>query len=230
MSRLGFVVYTIVWSGYLGMMFGTRWIARRKGRSDMWLVYGALAPVVSFIHALLLHGRDRPSQDTSSSSDRSNRWISVPKAIPWLTIPHRPYLVRSEDESRLRRELRDIFVDVVVADGARVTDERSLITELGFVLGFADYCQPNWDSFFECLGDAVPDSGYRTALVIVSADRLFQANLHAFVCSIHHLLNAADGVGRGTKGTSQLELFFLGDWPKPRPHSPPPPGPLLPTT
>lgn len=133
------------------------------------------------------------------------------EVIPWLPLP--PYLVPSQDLHRLRSELRDHGFKVFEADAEHCTDERSLLTALGDALPFPDYYGKNWAAFDDCIGDMLRENAGPIAVVVVDADALMRADLHAFVRSVHLLSDVVAEVERAASDGFQFEAFFLGDFP-----------------
>jgi hypothetical protein len=137
-------------------------------------------------------------------------WKPVRDIAPWLPQP--PYLVEKQDLSRLRSALRDLGFKVFEADADRCTDERSLLAALGSALPFPDYYGANWAAFDDCIGDMLREEMGATAVIVVGADSLLKASLHAFVRAVHLLSDVVLDVERAGSGGFQLEIFFVGDF------------------
>ena len=138
----------------------------------------------------------------------STPWIAVRDLMPWLSQP--PYLVGTQDLSRLRSSLRTYGFKVFEADAERCTDERSLLAALGDALPFPDYYGANWAAFDDCIGDMLREDAGPTAVLVVGADALLEANLHAFVRSVHLLSDVVVDVERAGSSGFQFEVFFVG--------------------
>ena len=136
-------------------------------------------------------------------------WIAVRQSLPWLTTP--PYLVDVSELPRLRSDLRAAGFHVFDAFAAESTTERSLLLALGDALAFPDYYGANWAAFEDCVSDLVRESAGPTAVVIVGSDALMRADLHAFVRSVHLLLDVVSEVER-IGGDFQFEVFFGGSF------------------
>jgi hypothetical protein len=59
-----------------------------------------------------------------------------------------------------------------------------------------DYHGANWATFEDCIGDMVREQAGATALLLVGVDGLLRSNLHAFVRSVHLLLDVVADVER----------------------------------
>lgn len=125
-----------------------------------------------------------------------------------------PYLVGTEDAERLRSELRAVGFELAEADSSAAGTERDLLLSIGGALGFPEYYRPNWDAFDDCLGDLMREPAAPTALLVAGADRLLNADVHAFVRSVL-LLSEAVGAVERERGDFRLEVFFVGSWVKP---------------
>lgn len=140
----------------------------------------------------------------------SKSWIAVRELSPWLSLP--PYLVARGDLPRLRTELRDHGFKVFEADAEHCVEERSLLTALGDALPFPDYYGANWAAFDDCIGDMLRENAGPTAAIVVGADALLAADLHAFVRSVHMLSEVVTDVERAASDGFQFEIFFVGDF------------------
>lgn len=140
----------------------------------------------------------------------ASTWISVREVLPWLPLP--PHFVTPTDVSRLRSGLRDAGFKVFEADAERCTDERSLLVALGDALPFPDYYGANWAAFDDCISDLVREDAGPTALVVVGLDALLRSNLHAFVRSVHLLLDVVTDVERIGSAGFQFEVFLVGEF------------------
>ena len=138
----------------------------------------------------------------------SKPWMAVRDLVPWLTQP--PYLVGTQDLSRLRSSLRTHGFKVFEADAGRCTDERSLLAALGDALPFPDYYGANWAAFDDCIGDMLREGAGPTGVLVVGADALLKADLHAFVRSVHLLSDVVTDVERASSSGFQFEVFFVG--------------------
>ena len=140
----------------------------------------------------------------------SKPWKAVRDLVPWLPQP--PYLVGTQDLSRLRSGLRNNGFKVFEADAERCTDERSLLAALGDALPFPDYYGANWAAFDDCIGDMLREEAAPTAVLVVGAEVLLKANLHAFVRSVHLLSDVVTDVQRASSSGFQFEVFFVGQF------------------
>jgi hypothetical protein len=76
-------------------------------------------------------------------------------------------------------------------------------------LAFPDYYGANWAAFEDCVGDLVRGNAGPTAVVVVGADVFMRSDLHAFVRSVHLLLDVMSDLER-IGGSFQFEIFFTG--------------------
>lgn len=140
----------------------------------------------------------------------SESWVAVREVMPWLPLP--PYLVVSRDLPRLRSDLGASGFKVFEASAEQCRDERSLLTALGDALSFPDYYGANWAAFDDCIGDMLREHAGRTAVVVVGADALLKADVHAFARSVHLLSEVVTDVEQAASDGFQFEVFFVGDF------------------
>jgi hypothetical protein len=140
----------------------------------------------------------------------ASTWISIREVLSWL--PQAPSFVSSADVPRLRAGLRDAGFKLFEADVELCTDERSLLVALGDALPFADYYGANWAAFEDCISDLLREAAGPTALLVVGVDDLLRSNLHAFVRSVHLLLDVVADVERISPAGFQFEVFFVGEF------------------
>lgn len=138
-------------------------------------------------------------------------WVSLRDLHSALTAP--PYFVSPHEVVDLKSALCAAGFNVFDADVASRTDERGLLTALGDALGFPDYYAPNWDAFDDCVGDMLREDAGRVVVMIIGIDTLLKHDTHAFVRSVHLLLDAVADVERAA-GAFQLEFVFVGDFTK----------------
>lgn len=136
--------------------------------------------------------------------------IAVREVVPWLPLP--PYLIRPVDVDRLRDKLRDAGFKVFIADAETCVDERALLLAIGDALGFPDYYGANWAAFEDSLGDLMRDGAGYVALVVIGVETLMRSDLHAFVRSVHLLLDAVAEVERAQPVNFQFEVFLVGEF------------------
>ena len=140
----------------------------------------------------------------------SKSWMAVRDLMPWLPLP--PYLVSQRDLPRLRSGLREHDFKIFEADADQCSDERSLLVALGDALPFPDYYGANWAAFDDCIGDMLREDAGPTAVLVVGADALLTADVHAFVRSVHLLSEVVADVERAASDGFQFEVFFVGDF------------------
>lgn len=135
-------------------------------------------------------------------------FISVSDTIPSLNLP--PYWIGDDEADATTVSLRAAGFQVFEADVTGAEDERALLGAIGEALAYPDYFGANWDAFFDLLADYGVSPGQPTVVMLIGIDRLLTADLHAFVRSVHFLLEATERVAQLSAGTHQLEFVMAG--------------------